>query len=459
MNTGDTTFTLAATGDSIITRPVSDRGGFGDVTGCLRDADATLTNLETVVTDASNYATPPRTVRDQYQYLGSFPGMVIRSQPHLLDELTAMGIDLFSTASNHSYDFGRRGMASTMRALEERELAYAGLGRDLPAARAAAYVTTPGGRVGMVSACTSVAPGSEAGPPSSLLPGRPGISPLHVNWTYRLTEERLEQLEEIGDAVGIDDVKETWISREESRPDPVDDYEFMHMTFESVDDESEEGIGYELYEPDRRDLLSQIGETDSVADWVVVSLHSHQGPDGTRNVSKTPSILSAFARECIDAGADAFVGTGPHVLRGIELYEGKPIFYSLGNFFCQFETLDRLPKQSFDYYGIDDDRYPSAVFDARYYDDGEPAGNLAYPEYWRTVVPTCEYGADGSVERIELLPCTLGRERSRSDRGTPRPATGEDAELVLDDLVELSDPFGTTIRREGDIGVIEPNSD
>jgi hypothetical protein len=34
----------------------------------------------------------------------------------------------------------------------------------------------------------------------------------------------------------------------------------------------------------------------------------------------------------IDAGADAVVGHGPHVLRGIEFYRGRPIAYSLGNF-------------------------------------------------------------------------------------------------------------------------------
>jgi hypothetical protein len=34
----------------------------------------------------------------------------------------------------------------------------------------------------------------------------------------------------------------------------------------------------------------------------------------------------------IDAGADAVVGHGPHVLRGVEFYKGRPIFYSLGNF-------------------------------------------------------------------------------------------------------------------------------
>jgi hypothetical protein len=34
----------------------------------------------------------------------------------------------------------------------------------------------------------------------------------------------------------------------------------------------------------------------------------------------------------VDAGADAVVGHGPHVLRGSEFYRGRPIAYSLGNF-------------------------------------------------------------------------------------------------------------------------------
>lgn len=456
---GNGPFTLAATGDSIITRPVMARAGapaFDAVLDRLRGADATLTNLEVVVTDGSGYATPPRAVRDQYQYLGSFPGMVLRCPPRLLDELAAMGIDLFATASNHAYDFGRRGMASTMRALEARDLAYAGLGRDLHEARSPSYVSTPGGRVGLVNACTSVAPGSEAGRPSSSLPGRPGISPLHVNWTYRVVEERLERLREVGAAVGIDDVKATWLGREAAAPSDEPGYAFMHMRFEPVADGSAEGIEYSLYEPDREAVLAQVREADATADWTVVSLHAHQGPDGSRNVPETPAVLETFARSCIDAGADAFVGTGPHVLRGIELYGGKPIFYSLGNFVCQFETLDRLPAESFDYYGIEDDRYPSAVFDARYYEDGEPTGNLAYPEYWQTVVPTCEFDEDGAVDRIELLPCSLGRERTRPNRGTPLRATGAAAEAIIDGLAERSARFGTTIGRTDGMGVVEP---
>jgi poly-gamma-glutamate synthesis protein (capsule biosynthesis protein) len=47
----------------------------------------------------------------------------------------------------------------------------------------------------------------------------------------------------------------------------------------------------------------------------------------------------AMARLMIDSGADAVVGSHPHVTQDIEVYQGKPIFYSLGNFiFNGFDT-------------------------------------------------------------------------------------------------------------------------
>lgn len=49
--------------------------------------------------------------------------------------------------------------------------------------------------------------------------------------------------------------------------------------------------------------------------------------------------LRAFARRMIDAGADMVVGGHPHVTQGADIYKGKPIIYSLGNFvFNSFET-------------------------------------------------------------------------------------------------------------------------
>jgi hypothetical protein len=56
-------------------------------------------------------------------------------------------------------------------------------------------------------------------------------------------------------------------------------------------------------------------------------------PDGPELLGKEPrGNLRKWTRAMIDAGADAVVGHGPHVLRGVEFHAGRPIFYSLGNF-------------------------------------------------------------------------------------------------------------------------------
>ena len=48
------------------------------------------------------------------------------------------------------------------------------------------------------------------------------------------------------------------------------------------------------------------------------------------------------AHALIDAGADAVIGAHPHILQGIEYYEGKPIIYSLGNFWFDDYDIDTL---------------------------------------------------------------------------------------------------------------------
>jgi hypothetical protein len=76
------------------------------------------------------------------------------------------------------------------------------------------------------------------------------------------------------------------------------------------------------------------------ADVVVVTMHA--GAEGTAHQHVRPGTETflgedrgnplAFAHAVVDAGADLVVGSGPHVLRGLEWYRGKLIAYSLGNF-------------------------------------------------------------------------------------------------------------------------------
>lgn len=76
------------------------------------------------------------------------------------------------------------------------------------------------------------------------------------------------------------------------------------------------------------------------ADLVVVQVHlGAEGADQSRVPTGPETFFGenrgdprAFARAVIDAGADLVVGHGPHVLRGLEFYQGRLIAYSLGNF-------------------------------------------------------------------------------------------------------------------------------
>ncbi|GAA2302293.1 hypothetical protein GCM10009853_068620 [Glycomyces scopariae] len=94
---------------------------------------------------------------------------------------------------------------------------------------------------------------------------------------------------------------------------------------------------------DNRDLdavAALVAAAKEQADIVVATAHlgaegtDHRHvPEGVENyLGEDRGDTRAFARTCIDNGADLVFGHGPHVLRGMEVYNGKLIAYSLGNF-------------------------------------------------------------------------------------------------------------------------------
>ena len=82
------------------------------------------------------------------------------------------------------------------------------------------------------------------------------------------------------------------------------------------------------------------------ADVVVVFMHAGAEGAGATRVphgreqafGENRGETRRFARAMVDAGADAVLGSGPHVLRGIQCHRGRPIAYSLGNF-AGYRTL------------------------------------------------------------------------------------------------------------------------
>lgn len=81
------------------------------------------------------------------------------------------------------------------------------------------------------------------------------------------------------------------------------------------------------YDPHISEVIVRIEEMKKEADIVILSIH--WGVE----LSATPRKQEMdLGKKLIDAGADIIMGHHPHVLQGVEIYKGKPIFYSLGNF-------------------------------------------------------------------------------------------------------------------------------
>lgn len=74
-------------------------------------------------------------------------------------------------------------------------------------------------------------------------------------------------------------------------------------------------------------LLEEIQKAQEACDYLVVYIHW-----GIERDEKPQDYQRALGKKFIDAGADLVIGSHPHVLQGVEYYNGKPICYSLGNF-------------------------------------------------------------------------------------------------------------------------------
>ena len=202
-----------------------------------------------------------------------------------------------------------------------------------------------------------------------------------------------------------------------------------------------------MNETDRRDLLAAVTEGKTRSDFMTFAIHAHQFADAkggergaepaARPTISTPTRASptscrCWPRQAIDAGADAFLGTGVHVLRGIEIYKGRPIFYGLGEFFRQMDVV-----------GLVGHGRPRTA-----------ATTTARRSSTRAIVAVCALrarhpGARSACTRSSS-PTTCGW-RIAACRASPRrPA----AQRILTRLQKLSAPLGTTIAIEGNIGVI-----
>jgi poly-gamma-glutamate synthesis protein (capsule biosynthesis protein) len=455
-------FNIALAGDAMVAQRLSvfDEPKYKGLIKLFNDADAAFCNLEMPI---HNYEYPH----------GFMHGTFMASHPLAIKELKWMGINMMSTANSHTFDYGVEGMLSTVRKLEEAEMVHAGAGRTLSEARAPGYLDTRNGRVALLSVASSSssAEWGKAGEQGPDIQGRPGVSFLRYQTIHTVDSQSFEELKRISEKLGLEHTKaERSIFGFLGESYETAEREFYFTTFFSFNQlEDFEGVKFvegdrfgtttKVHTPDLQDILRWVRDARRQADWVVISLHAHEGGvatvDGNLRWRRDipADFLKDFAHACIDAGVDVVVGHGPHILRGIEIYKGKPIFYSLGELVLQNETVRWLPIEAYRRKGLGPESTPADFFDARSAKDTK--GMPINPRMWRSVVPLCRFGG-GALKKIELYPIDLGYGRRRSQRGRPLLADEPVAEAVINDLKELSKPFGTQITKENERWVISP---
>ena len=423
--TAEDPFTMALAGDALITRRLSvyQEPEFQRMIELIRGADAAFVNLEMLFHDYEPWP------------MHESGGVYAQADPSLAKEIVAAGFDLVSLANNHTGDYGVEGMLLTRGYVREAGLVGAGTGENLHEAREAHFLETAHGRVALVATTSTFPEHSMASRPRGAVRGRPGLSPLRYTSTRVVTADQLSRLEaalrDVGVAVRPRDGGLTVLGE----------------VFEAGDTP---GLRTEPLEQDVTEMAAVVSNASRLADYVLVSLHAHEGA-GPATVPA--EFLVTYAHAMIDAGADLVVGHGPHMLRGIEIYKGKPILYSLGDFMYQTETTLRHPNERYAQAGLDETKGA-----ADYYDATTSSGTRGFPatqEVWESVIAMPTFRGSELVG-IELHPITLGFGQPRHVRGRPMLADRELGKKIINDLIERSRPFGTVVEwREGEgIGVV-----
>ena len=429
----DESFTMALTGDSIINRSLSvyDEPQYLEMIELLRGADVAVTNLETVLHDFEPYP------------MAESGGTWMRSDPKVADELAWAGIDMVARANNHTGDYGTLGLELTTKYVEQAGLVDAGVGMSLAEAREAKFLETSKARVALISLSSSFANHMRAGRSRDDIPARPGLNPLRLKTTYVLPEDSYEHIRAAADSLGqFTDLDGFPRGTDEDKPGQMD---VLGRNF-AVGDAPR--VLREPNEDDVAEIMAVINNASRLADFTIVTIHSHQN-GGRRELPD--DFLPVFARAAIEAGADVFFGHGPHILQGIEIHQGKPIFYSLGNFIFQNETLLRLPADNYERYDLGELAHVADFNAARYENDS--TGFPALQENWEAViaVPTFE---NGELSELALYPIDLGFGKPSQLRGRPILADDELGQKIMADLARLSEPYGTEFEFRRGVGYV-----
>jgi poly-gamma-glutamate synthesis protein (capsule biosynthesis protein) len=305
-------------------------------------------------------------------------GFTELTRPEHVAALRLGHLDVVSFASNHCYDLGSDVLLETVGVLRDQGFAVIGAGKDIEEARTPAVLERGGLRLGFLAYSSVLRKGYEA------RPGKPGAAPMRAHTLYEQSDYQP------GTAPRI----RTFADRE-----------------------------------DLTALLADIASAKARTDFLAVSLHW--------GVHLTKGVIADYEKEiahaAIDAGADMIIGHGPHLLKAVEIYRGKPVFYSLGNFCFDMprDLLEAGMARNPEFRElIESHREIKTPTD---YDECF-AGYAMSPDQVLSVIASVELAPDASIRRILCRPVAI------NTRAQPVPQTASEPgfQQVLDYLLEIT---------------------
>lgn len=420
---------FTAVGDAIIQRRIqSDFAGYRELAPFIMRGDARFFNLETTLN------------REGECYASEFSGgTYLRADPAVLADLKRFGFNMTSFNNNHALDFSYGGMLKTLDALDSSDLIHAGVGRSLASASAPRYLDTASGRVALISLNTTFEPSMMAGNQSDRFCARPGINGVRVAEELTVTQKELDFI--VGLALKMKINARNEIARREGYiPELACGVaEFGNLKFKCGEISGRRLI---LNETDIKRIERSIYEAKLGADYIMISVHSHQ-IDG-EGKEEVPLFLSELAHRCIDMGADAIVGHGPHLLRPIEIYNDRPIFYSLGDFILELYSVEAAPADFYERYGLDSSETVHELMKKR--SKNFTVGLMEDRRMMETVIPLWET-KDKKITSLTLMPVELAMKGNKSEIGLPRKAKNYD---MISRLAAMSRKFCINMQIETD---------
>lgn len=420
---------FSATGDFLIQVPIpEEHPGIDAIASYMKDADVRVTNLETTITRGDCYAN------------AYYCDATLTADPSLLDSVKRLGIQACGCANNHTMDYAIPGVFQTMRYLDEAGLGRAGIGRDLHEASRPATINTGKGSVALIAqVCLNKKNESgRAGYSHDGIPGRPGVNGLRRIDESLVTREQMDYIKQLA--------RDTMVNNQEDLEkaygfgDP-DDGTFCYGMAKFVVAEKT-GRNSRCHEADLARTEKEIQNAKLSHSYAIVMIHSHQFKALKEN--EPDYYLEEYAHRCIDAGADAVLGAGNHLLKGIEIYKGRPIFYGLANFIFQADYSTKTPADMMELMG-----FPLSLTGAEVIARRVAKGTASMERnqiFYLSVVPkwTIE---NGVLTELKLLPIELGIKEPWGLRGFPTPVGPE---VLYDYLKDVCAPFGTELVINGD---------